>query len=220
MNDWETLNCVNHPDRIAIERCEVCHKPLCAYCLYYAEDGTRLCEEHADVARRAGMRIEEPGAYAEQLIGAQIGMQHKQKHGQTHSEAGLYKGNSTDLMSLVGMLFGLMAFGACCGGAYCFPVVGFVLSLIALINARDSYDKRRTRRLGLIGLLASGVWMLAVVACIVVYVMALSGSITTWNFSTPYTPQHLQTATPPTFTPEPGQDAGDDVVHHSPPTQP
>ncbi|NDJ79195.1 MAG: hypothetical protein GYB65_23340, partial [Chloroflexi bacterium] len=79
MSDWETLNCHYHPDRIAIERCEVCGRPLCAYCLYYAEDGTRLCEEHAETAQQAGMAVEEPGAYAEQLIGAQVGMQRKQK---------------------------------------------------------------------------------------------------------------------------------------------
>ena len=39
MSGWETLNCENHPERIALERCEVCNKPLCAYCLYYTGDG-------------------------------------------------------------------------------------------------------------------------------------------------------------------------------------
>ena len=60
MSDWETLNCEFHPERIALERCEVCGKALCAYCLYYTEDGQRLCAEHAESARAMGVQVDEP----------------------------------------------------------------------------------------------------------------------------------------------------------------
>jgi hypothetical protein len=169
MSDWETLYCHHHPDRIALERCEVCHKPLCAYCLYYTEDGQRLCQEHAEEARRRGLRIEEPDAYAAQLIGAQAGATRKEARGRAASDDELYRGNSNDLIALLGVLMAGISAAACCGGAYCLPIVGFVLSLVAVINARKSFDPRRTRRLGVIGLLLSGIWVVVIAGCILMY---------------------------------------------------
>jgi len=111
MSGWDTLNCTNHPDRIALERCEVCGKPLCAYCLYYTDDGQRLCKDHADEARSMGVQIEEPAAYADQLIGAQIGAIRKHKRGEQADGEKLYKGNSNDLVSLIGLLTGVISVG-------------------------------------------------------------------------------------------------------------
>ncbi len=203
MSGWETLNCSNHPDRIALERCEVCGKPLCAYCLFYTGDGQRLCEKHAQEARRLGLPVEEPAAYADQLIGAQVGAVRKQKHEQ--NDDGLYRGNSTDVLGFLGLLLGLISLAACCGAAYCLPVVGFVLSLIALINAKDSYDPRRTRRMGLAGLLVSSVWVVVIVACIAVYGLSLSTAFSTFRGPTWYiSTLSGATQTPtPTATPTP-----------------
>jgi hypothetical protein len=177
MSDWETLHCENHPDRIALERCEVCHKPLCAYCLYYTEDGQRPCQEHAEEARRRGLRVEEPGTYAAQLIGAQAGATRKEERGRAASDEELYKGNSNDLMAFVGLLTSGISAAACCGGAYCLPLVGFVLSLVAVINAKKSFDPKRTRRLGVIGLLVSGVWVVVIASCILMYGLSVSSLI-------------------------------------------
>lgn len=206
MSDWETLNCHYHPERIALERCEVCGKPLCAYCLYYTEDGQRLCVEHAEQAREMGVAVDDPGAYADQLIGAQHGADRKLKRGERAEDSTLYKGNSTDLMGLFGMLVGVISLGACCGIGYCLPVVGVGLSAVALLNAHKSHDKARTRRLGMIGLLSSGVLVLAMVGCIVFYAISFSSLISAvtypYNWYTP--PASSAPASPtPRATPGP-----------------
>ncbi len=198
------MTCAFHPERIALERCEVCHKPLCAYCLYYTEDGQRLCAEHAAQARQQGLHVEEPGLYADQLLGAQVGADRKRKREHEQEAKGLYTGNSTDLLSLIGLLIGGVSLLACCGAGYCLPVVGFVFSLVALINAQHAVDPRRTRRLGIAGMLVSGVWVVLLAACIAVYGLSLSSALTTFRGATWYWPTAVQvTDTPtPSVTPQ------------------
>lgn len=223
MTGWEPLYCANHPDRIAIERCEVCNKPLCAYCLYYTEDGQRLCEHHAAEARRAGLVVEEPGQYADQLIGTQASLLNKRKHHEMPNpaaEAHLYKGTSTDLMSLIGMLIGLIALSSCCGAIYFLPLVGLALSLIALINAKKSYDPGRTRRMSLVGLTISGLFTLILVGCILWYAFTLQQAISIfrnpniwnqpmwWTDTPTATPVPTQVTPSPTLTPTPESDDG------------
>jgi len=201
VSDWETLNCHNHPERIALERCEVCGKALCAYCLYYTDDGQRLCAEHAEAARTMGVQVDDPGTYADQLIGAQVGASRKHKRGETDEGRALYRGNSTDLTGLMAMILGLVGLGTCCGVGYCLPVVGFGLSIVALLNANKAHDKRRTRRLGLIGLITSGVLVLALVACIAFYAVSFGSvfSLMAYPYNNWYTPP--ATSTPLTPTP-------------------
>lgn len=211
MTQPDPLACANHPGRLALERCEVCQKPLCAYCLYYTEDGQRLCAEHAEQARQLGLRIEEPGLYADQLLGAQVGADHKRKREHEHEAKGLYTGNSTDLMGLVGLLIGAISLIACCGAGYCLPVVGFVFSLVALINARHAVDPRRTRRMGIAGLLVSGVWVLVIAACIAVYGLSLSSALASFRSATWYFPTAIQSTDTPTPSPAPETPAPEDV---------
>jgi len=226
MGGWDVLNCENHPDRIALERCEVCGKPLCAYCLYYTADGQRLCAEHAEQARRMGVQIEEPATYAEQLIGAQAGIAGKRKR--ADDDDNLYRGNSNDLTALVGLLIGLFSLGMCCGTGYCLPVAGFVLSLVAVINAKDAHDPRRTRKFGLIGMLVSGVWVAAIALCVGLVVLPLNRSVSVQQVS----PNTLATSLavpnaggsptptntlPPTVTPTP--ETGSESVFALPPTR-
>lgn len=213
MNPWDTLNCANHPDRPAIERCEVCGTPLCAYCLYYTEDGQRLCAQHAEEARRRGLAVEEPGAYAGQLIGAQAAVVGKRKRWQPDGDDSLYRGNSHDLLALVGLLVGVISLTACCGAFYCLPLVGLILSLIALLNAKHAYDPSRTRKLGVIGLLVSGVWVLLFAGCILTYGASLraittsvqTGPVQVWNLIPSDTPAPTPTPSPtPQSTLAPG----------------
>ncbi|MBI5958518.1 MAG: hypothetical protein HY866_07285 [Chloroflexi bacterium] len=209
MSQWDKLYCINHPERVALERCEVCGNPLCAYCLYYTNDGQRLCQKHAEQARLAGAQIEEPGAYAEQLIGAQVGADRKQKRGQFAGDEDLYKGNSHDVAAFMGMLVSLVSMGACCGLGYCFPVVGFFLSIVALINAGKAYDVGRTRRYALIGMLVSGIFVAILAGCIAIYGLSFSTLIRNANnpqiwFPTSQPVQPIPSDTPiPTWTPIP-----------------
>ena len=166
MTGWETLNCENHPERIALERCEVCHKPLCAYCLYYTEDGQRLCDEHAEEARLLGVEVQDPASYADQLIGAQVGAVRKELRNRPLDDPSLYHGNANDLMAVIGLLLSVLGLGACLGLIYCLPLIGLLLSLVALINAKKAFDPKRTRRMALGGLLLSGVWIVVIGGCI------------------------------------------------------
>ncbi|MBN1202675.1 MAG: hypothetical protein JXJ20_12555 [Anaerolineae bacterium] len=204
MSDRHRTYCINHPSRLAVEQCEVCGKPLCAYCLYYTEDGQRLCAQHAEYARLAGMAIEEPDVYADQIIGAQAGLLSKQKRDDAADDS-LYKGNSNDLMALLGLLISVISMGACCGAAYCMPLGGLVLSLVALINAGKAYDSRRTRRMAVVGLLFSGVWVAVIAACIAFYgwsLTTLQQSMTTFSGSSLFGATSTYTSTPaPTATP-------------------
>ncbi len=166
MNQWETLHCHFHPDRIALERCEVCQKPLCAYCLYYTEEGQRMCIDHAEQAQQLGLKIEQPGLYTNQLIMAQAGAQRKLEREQTQGDERLYRGNSIDLTALLGMILGIISLGACFGMAYCLPFVAVLLSLMALFNAKKAFDPQRTRRLSLLGLLMPGLMVVVLVGCV------------------------------------------------------
>jgi hypothetical protein len=62
-------------------------------------------------------------------------------------------------------------------------VVGLLVSLAALLNARKSYDPRRTRRYAVIGLLMSGVWVVIVAGCIALYGLSVSTAL--GNLSNP-----------------------------------
>jgi hypothetical protein len=193
--------CANHPARAAVERCEVCGKPLCAYCLYYTEDGQRLCVMHAELARQIGVQIEEPGRYAEHLIGAQAGFGRGYEPPQ---ERLLYKGNSHDLTALIAAVLGLIVAASCCTlgmGSYCLPVVGFLLSLIAVLNAKHAHDPSRSRKLGYIGMITSGLFALIAIGIFALYAVMLQDSIRFINLSSGGQPIIL--TTPVTDTPTP-----------------
>ena len=206
--DTDPLYCHFHPERVALERCEVCGKPLCAYCLYYTEDGQRLCVEHAAEARALGVKVDEPAAYAEQLVRAQVGADRKHKRGWHDADDSLYKGNSNDLAALIALVLGVVTLGSCCGGFYCVPIVGLLLSILGLVNAGKAYDPSRTRKLSILGLLASGVVVLILVGVLLVYGMMFTTLIRnasywpTWVVLTPSsTPSATPYGTPPSMPP-------------------
>lgn len=166
------LNCNNHPQRAAVERCEVCGKPLCNFCLYYTDDGQRLCEEHALDAQSQGLGFHPPEEYSDGLISAQArasenldaNVQHfGPPKGALSGPLILYRANNNDLLGFVGMLAGVMGLLTLCGAGICIPVAGAFLSIAALVNAGDAVDRKRTRLQAIIGLSASGALLIGLI---------------------------------------------------------
>lgn len=207
--------CINHPHRAAVEHCEVCGDPLCGYCLYYTDDGQRLCETHAKAAQENGLEIIPPATYSEGIIPSQaaasqvakVREQYKPK-GAAENNLPLYHGNNTDLQGFVAMGMGLLTLGTCCGGTYCFPFLAVGLGVIVLMNAKDAVDPRRARTQAWMGILSGGVLAGLMVSCIAFYIItygAIFAAASNTSFSTPFAfPTSAFTPVPSTtHTPSP-----------------
>jgi hypothetical protein len=86
-------------------------------------------------------------------------------------------------------------------GSYCLPVVGFLLSLIAVLNAKNAHDPSRSRKLGYIGMITSGLFALIAIGIFALYAVMLQDSIRFINLSSGGQPIIL--TTPVTDTPTP-----------------
>jgi hypothetical protein len=201
------LTCANHPQRAAVENCEVCGKPLCNYCLYYTDDGQRLCREHAVEAAKQGLGFNPPDTYSTGILSAQARASQDREaeldpdvspKGAQSGPTILYRANNTDLMAFVGMIAGFFTVLSLCGaGGLCIPVVGAGLSVAAIIDAKKAVDTKRARLQGWIGLAASGTLLLAMVATLAFCFWSIRASndfVNNQQFN--YTP-------PPTLTPLP-----------------
>jgi len=156
--------CVNHPERAAVERCEVCGSALCAYCLYYTSDGQRLCKQHAEEAGAAGAFIRAPGVYPTGLVGAQVSAEHTQPLLQEINTP--YRGNMTDLLALLSLLLGIISLGTCLILPICaLAPLGLIFGVLALVGAKGAYDGTRTRTLATVGLVLSVLWFGAAFSC-------------------------------------------------------
>jgi hypothetical protein len=161
MSDMTVETCSNHPERAAVESCEVCGTPLCAFCLYYASDGQRLCKAHADEAQAAGAFIRSPGMYYGGLIGSQV----EANKAKIKKPSVLYEGNTADVVALIGVVFGVSALAMCFPPLCCLiGPVALVASIIGLTSARRAHRPRRTRALAGIGVAASVIWV-TMLAC-------------------------------------------------------
>lgn len=197
-------SCVNHPNRPSVENCEVCGKSLCAYCLYYTDDGQRLCEEHAFLAQTEGIEIFSPKTYAAELYATQ--MEHE--HNPPKRRQAMYQANNPDVIAYTGMITAGVTLIGCCGTGFCFmalPPLSFGLGVAGLLNASDAAEPRRARQQAwvatLIGGFLSGIMLLCIVAFIVGQI-SLS-SIVNSNFSNTnivFTPQAFPTSVTPSPT--------------------
>lgn len=152
--------CYRHPDRLAVEQCETCQRPVCGSCLWYAEGGQRLCPDHAAEALQAGQTVTPPERYAE-------GIHHSQQDAARAVGPQVpYKGNSTDVTALAAMLAGVGAIAACAGLTWLFPILAFVLGLVAWLQARDALDPRRTRWMGAVGMAGGGLFLVGVLGMV------------------------------------------------------
>src|SRR5450432_408421 len=171
--------CINHPERAAVESCEVCLNPLCAYCLYYTSDGQRLCKTHAEQAAASGAYIRAPGNYAEQLIGAQLEASRNQV-----AQHAAYEGDAVDVLALVGMVLGIVSVMLCIPGICCaVGPLGMVFSVVALVGAKNAHDPSRTRTMAGIGALLSALWIAVILICALSYAAQASTGIKLLNLN-------------------------------------
>lgn len=152
--------CYRHPARPAVEHCELCRRPVCGSCLWYAEAGRRLCPDHAADALRAGENVIPPERYAEGIGHAEAAA------ARPPARAVPYQGNSTDVTALLAAATGLMALLTCAGLSWAVPLVALALGLVALIQARDALEPARTRLLAWLGVAGGGFYLLVIAAVV------------------------------------------------------
>jgi hypothetical protein len=137
-------HCVFHPNRAAVEHCEVCKRALCGHCLWYTEDGHRLCEIHAQEREAGGETVLPPETYAEaintQLVARQSDEKPRPRRSQDDKEEIPYKGNSQDLTALLAAVMSVTVLLSCMGGAYCLPIAAFLLGIVGFANAAKAVD--------------------------------------------------------------------------------
>jgi hypothetical protein len=183
-------NCVFHPNRAAVEHCEVCNRALCGRCLWYTEDGHRLCEIHAKEREAGGETIQHPDTYAEaisnQLVARPSGEKGNGQPGDDEKDNKIpYKGNSQDLTALIAAVMSLTVLFSCMGGAYCLPIAALLLGIIGYANASQAVDPHRTRLLSGASLGVGGLMVLGLVACIGTYFFFILISVFTASMSGP-----------------------------------
>ena len=215
--------CQKHPARAAIEHCEVCNIPVCNFCLYYTDDGQRLCETHAREAHTLGLGFNPPEVYADGLLAGQADAARHRKSklnqalpalpitkGAVSGSRVMYQANNTDLLAFIAMLTGIFGVIAICSSGLCLPPLGFLMSIFALVSAKDAVDKKRTRNQAIIGLITSGIFFLGIAGSIALCAWSISAANNTPNyyptlspFGTP-SPIPWRTRAPiQTFTPTP-----------------
>jgi hypothetical protein len=161
-------HCVFHPNRAAVEHCEVCNRALCGNCLWYTDDGHRLCEIHAQEREEAGETVLPPETYAEAINNQPLARQSAEKprprNGSSDKDDIPYKGNSQDLTALLAAVMAVTVLLSCMGGAYCLPIAAFLLGIVGFTNASKAVDPKRTRMLSGISLGVGGLIFLGILA--------------------------------------------------------
>ncbi len=150
--------CFQHPDRAAVEHCEICGRPVCGLCLWYAESGERLCSAHAAEFEQEGKVVHPPERYAEGIALSQAAA------ARPPAADVPYRGNSTDVGALVAAVAGLAALASCAGLAWALPFIAFVLGLVSWLQSKDAINARRTRWLAVIGMASGSAFLLFLVS--------------------------------------------------------
>ena len=149
--------CFQHPDRPAVEHCEICRRPVCGLCLWYAESGERLCSAHAAEFEKEGKIVHPPERYAEGIALSEAAA------ARPPAADVSYRGNSTDVSALVAAVAGLSALASCAGLAWVIPLLALALGLVGWLQAKYAFNARRTRWLSIIGMASGGAFLLFVV---------------------------------------------------------
>ena len=147
--------CVNHSQYDAVEHCEHCHVPLCGLCLWYVESGERLCDRCAKQWEQTGTVVYEPKQFVD-------GIQATLAQSVSKSEQpGLYTGNRVDLGAFAAACLGAIVLISCvpCVNVLT-PVLGLLVGVVTLSEARRAVDPKRTRMLAWVGIGGGGLVIL------------------------------------------------------------
>ncbi|HUF37368.1 MAG TPA: B-box zinc finger protein [Anaerolineales bacterium] len=158
--------CINHPDHAAIEHCETCGDPLCDLCLWYADDGRRLCETHAEGHEKKGGTVQSPALYEGGIRVREVE--------EAAAQTAPYQGNQTDLLAAAAALIAGTTILSIFGGIYCLPILSLLLAITALTNRRKGLDEERTRVLGVIGIALSAFGLLPMLFFFCIFLFSLT----------------------------------------------
>src|SRR5687768_12426257 len=115
-----TEPCFRHPERASVEHCEICRRPVCGLCLWYAESGERLCPDHAVEFQQAGKQVIPPDRYA---AGIALSQASAARPAQPQAP---YQGNSVDVTALIAAVTGGLTLAWCAGFAWLIPLLAFL----------------------------------------------------------------------------------------------
>lgn len=153
--------CFRHADRPAVERCELCGRPVCGLCLWYADSGERLCPEHGAAWQAQGRPVHPPERYARGMV---------EPGARAAASAGApgapYQGTSADVGALIAAVAGVLALASCAGFGWLVPLVALLAGAAAWLQSGRAVDPRRTRWLAGVGVAGGGVLVLVVAAMI------------------------------------------------------
>ncbi len=182
------VDCLNE----AIERCEVTGVPLCAGCLWYADDGRRISEREARKLQDHGTEVFSPQLYLQQLgTAARLPSLPEAHYTNTRFS------NGNDLVATLAAITGLISMASCfgIGLAICaapLPLMPLILGGVGLAGSRNAARPEQARFLSWIGV-AGGAGFLSVVLLFVIGAAAFGTKLIM-----PWSPLALGT---PTFGP-------------------
>ena len=173
----------------AVENCEITGIPLCAGCLWYTEDGRRVCERTARLLAAEGVVVHPPSLYLDQLGSAAqlprlpepppLNTQHR---------------NGNDLIALLAGISGVLSMATCFGVgiALCvppLPLLPLLLGGIGLAGSRGASKPEQARVLSRRGI-AGGIGFVALVLLLIVGSLAFG---TTTMLTSVFVPRALPT---------------------------
>ena len=148
--------CFQHRGRPAVEHCEICRRPVCGFCLWYADSGERLCPAHAAEFEKEGKVVHPPERYVEGIAPSEASVV------RPPAQDVPYRGNSTDVGALVAAVAGIVALASCAGLAWVIPLIALALGQVSWLQSKDAINAKRTRWLAVIGMASGGVFFVFV----------------------------------------------------------
>lgn len=182
------VECLNE----AIEYCEVTGAPLCAGCLWYAEDGRRVCERVAKQLAADGIVVYSPVYYLNQLgVSARMPRLPEPPPLITRHR------NGNDLVSLIAGISGLLSIATCfgIGIAICIPplpLLPLLLGGIGLAGSKNAGNPERSRILSWLGI-AGGMGFVVLALLLIIGSLAFG---TTTMLTSVFVPRTIATPLP------------------------